>query len=121
MNEMSSKAREFLRDFKFIEPESVVVVDRGSMVSVMPPGTVPPHDHDLCEELLLSLRPSQRFCHIPEDDTHGVATHAKPGFGNGVRPYCADCFADVYGPHNCDRLACPLNPCQDSGKVPEDE
>lgn len=78
------------------------------------------HDHEACQRILVSLRPSRRFCHIPDDQTHGKATHARWMLDNQV-PYCDPCFVDVFGPHDCRNLGCSREPCGDAGKLLDDE
>lgn len=89
-----------------------------------------PHDHDQCEALLLTLRPSQRICKITDDGSHGKATHARPGVldliipsmpSGAVSPYCDECFAEIYGAHDCEKLGCPNRPCKDSERMPAEE
>lgn len=88
------------------------------------------HDHDQCEALLLTLRPSQRFCKIADDGSHGKATHAIPSALEAILPgmpkgavscYCDECFVDIYGLHDCLRLGCENPPCRDFGRLATDE
>jgi hypothetical protein len=78
------------------------------------------HDHGLCLRNLKAFRETVPLCHIEEDPAI-PATHALNGVAGGIRLYCDPCFEDVYGPHNCERLACKENPCPLSGKLPEEE
>jgi hypothetical protein len=79
------------------------------------------HDHSFCERGLRRLNGDDRMCSIADDGSHGLATHAMRGLTGGVLPRCEQCFIDIYGPHDCGRLGCAINPCADFGKMAVDE